>query len=95
MTKQYNQTVMWVSEWRIEKNDWTKYKITNGGVYSPTDDLLKAKQMLKENIKDEVERYLIKKLICPSCKKSLGDHSGSLSYERCLINICMRKVAYV
>ena len=87
--------VMWVSEWRIEKNDYTKYKVTNGGVYTPTDNLKKAQQLVKENIDYEINRYLINKLICPSCKKPLVDHEGSLSFERCLTNICLRKVAYI
>lgn len=93
--------LMWVSEWRIidstdsEKEYGWKYRVSNGGVYSPANDLQKAKKMLEGNISDEKNRYLINQLTCPSCNKQLSQHSGSISYQRCLTEICLRKVAYV
>jgi len=93
--------VMWVSEWRIvdstdsEKEYGWDFRISNGGVYTNAKDIQEAKKIIQENIKNEINRYLINQLICPSCNKLLSEHSGSISYERCLIDVCLRKVAYI
>jgi len=95
-----NNGLSWVSEWRIIPDDVDEefgwgYKVSNGGVYTPTDNYEKALTILEQNIAQEKNRYLINQLTCPACNKLLSQHSGSISYERCLVKICMRKVAYV
>lgn len=93
--------LMWVSEWRIvdstdseKEYDWY-YRVSNGGVYTNATTWKDAKKKLSRNIEQEKNRYLINQLTCPSCNKLLSQHSGSISYERCLTEICLRKVAYV
>ena len=96
-----NNGLSWVSEWRIvdstdsEKEYGWNYRVSNGGVYTNAKDLKEAKEILERNISQEKNRFLINQLTCPACNKLLSQHSGSISYEKCLIRICMRKVAYV
>lgn len=91
------EALQWVSEWRIEllpgipmrydKPDnylRTEFRVTNGGVYTPTSTLLKAETCMIENIYYEKSRYIQRRLLCRSCKKEMHEHHGSIDYERCL-----------
>ena len=84
--------LMWVSEWRIEPDDTLPFKVTNGGVYTPTDTIERARKILVENIHYEKNRYLVNMITCPSCMKPFSEHEGSLSFERCLKNLAVRDV---
>lgn len=86
-TKLEGGILQWVSEWRIEGNDWTKYKVSNGGVYSPTDDLDKAKEMLRENIKQEQRAYRANWMKCPNCNIRFAEHGHGMDMERCLFQL--------
>lgn len=79
---------MWVSEWRIDKDEYG-WKISNGGVYSPCRDLETAQSRLHEAILNEKRRYRIGFLSCPACGKTMAQHSGSVSYEMCLIDMAL------
>lgn len=89
--------LMWVSEWRIEpatkeeKEYHWNYRVSNGGVYTPADTLEQASKILYSNIREEMNRYRLYNLTCPSCSKPFSEHQGSVSYERCLISLAVHE----